>query len=252
MAKIYGGRSKYLVKNDWKFFTIAGAVIPALILVFVFCVIALMFSVLDLKINPYISLTLMLFLVLMLKRFKNTTGKDMLKTQKLAYRISDRYNRGWRGEEVILDVLKTLSDNYTIFCDVNLYNKGNIDFIVLGPRGLLAVEVKSHSGNITFENGRLLRNGYPFKEKDFMVQVKNEALGLNRYLKEKIQKDIFVKPIIVFSNKHANVKFGLNPINNVFVVQKEYLIKLIESLPEAMGREEADEIEQSIIDKIKN
>jgi hypothetical protein len=114
------------------------------------------------------------------------------------------------------------------------------------------IEVKSHSGNITFENGRLLRNGHPFKEKDFIAQVKNEVSGLKHFLKEKIQKDIFVKRVIVFSNKYAKMKFGLNPINNVFVVQKDYLIKLIESLPEAMSREEADEIEQSIIDKIKN
>jgi len=139
--------------------------------------------------------------------------------------------------------LKKLSDDYSVFYNVNLYDRGNIDFVVLGPCGLIAIEVKSHSGNITFENGRLLRNGYPFKEKDFMVQVTNEALSLKHFLKEKIQKDIFVNPIIVFSSKHANEKFGLNPINNVFVVQKEYLIKLIESLPETMSRQEAGEIE---------
>ena len=246
MAKIYGSRSKYLVKNDWKFFTIAGLIIPAFIFAFGFLMIKLMLLVLGSKINLYISLTFMLFLVLMIKRFKNTTGKDMLKTQKLAYKISDKFNRGWRGEEVILDILKTLSDNYTIFCDANLYNKGNIDFIVLGPCGLLAVEVKSHSGRITFENGKLLRYGHPFKEKDFVIQAKNEALDLNCYLKEKIPKDIFIKPVIVFSNKHAFVRFGLNPINNIFVIQKEYLIKLIESLSEVISREKATEIEQEL------
>lgn len=246
MAKIYGGRSKYLVKSDLKFFTLAGAIIPALILFLGFLMIRLMLLVLDLKINPYVSLIFMLFLVLMIKRFKNTTGKYMLKTQKWAYRKSDKYNRGWKGEEVVLDILKKLSDNYTVFCDVNLYDRGNIDFVVLGPCGLLVVEVKSHSGNIAFENGRLLRNGYPFKEKDFIAQVKNEALSLKHFLKEKIQKDIFVKRVIVFSNKYAKMRFGLNPINNAFVVQKEYLIKLIESLPEAMSREEASEIEQEL------
>ncbi|MDD4211646.1 MAG: hypothetical protein PHC46_04615 [Clostridia bacterium] len=82
MAKIYGGRSKYLVKSDLKFFTLAGAIIPALILFFGFLMIRLMLLILGLKGNPYISLTLILFLVLMIKRFKNTTGKDMLKIQK--------------------------------------------------------------------------------------------------------------------------------------------------------------------------
>jgi len=130
--------------------------------------------------------------------------------------------------------LKKLSDDYSVFYNVNLYDRGNIDFVVLGPCGLIAIEVKSHSGNITFENGRLLRNGYPFKEKDFIIQVENEALGLKHFLKEKIQKDIFVKRVIVFSNKYAKMRFGLNPINNVFVVQKEYLHIYLKKLLRAL------------------
>jgi hypothetical protein len=39
------------------------------------------------------------------------------------------------------------------------------------------------------------------------------------------------------------VRFGLNPINNIFVIQREYLIKLIESLPETISSQEATEIE---------
>lgn len=165
MAKIYGGRSKYLVKNDVKLFTLAGLVIPLFALVICILMFRTMLNISNLKGNPYVILIASIVFILAVKRFINTTGKDMRKTQKWAYRKSDKYNRGWRGEEVILDVLKTLSHNYTILCDVNLYNKGNIDFIVLGPCGLLALEVKSLSGRITFENGRLLRYGHPFKKK---------------------------------------------------------------------------------------
>lgn len=246
MAKIYGGRSKYLVKNDVKLFTLAGLVIPLFALVICILIFRTMLNISNLKGNSYVILIASIVFILAVKRFINTTGKDMRKTQKWAYRKSDKYNRGWRGEEVILDVLKTLSDNYTIFYDVNLYNKGNIDFVLSGPCGLLAIEVKSHIGKITFANNQLLRNGHPFKEKDILKQALKEALDLHDYLKETAQIDLFVTPVLVFSNKHAFVRFGLNPINNIFVIQKEYLIKLIESLPEAISRQEATEIEQEL------
>jgi hypothetical protein len=142
--------------------------------------------------------------------------------------------------------LKTLSDNYTIFCDVSLYNKGNIDFIILGPCGLLAVEVKSHSGRITFENGRLLRYGHPFKEKDFVIQAKNEALDLNKYLLEKINKNIFANPVLVFSSKYAKMRFGFNKINNCFIIQKGFLLELIRNLPNNLSKEDADLIEKEL------
>gem|GEM_PF-6954897 len=71
-------------------------------------------------------------------------------------------------------------------------------------------------------------------------------MDLRQYLKEKIQKEFFVNPVLVFSDKYASVKFGLNPINSVYVVQKEYLIKLIESFPVAVSREDAGKIEEEM------
>jgi len=126
-----------------------------------------------------------------------------------------------------------------------LYKKGDIDLVLLGPCGLLAIEVKNYKGNIIFENGKL-KTAKRYFRKDFIKQTKNEALDLNYYLKENIERDIFVKPVLVFSNKHVYMRFGLNPVNNIFVIQKGYLIKLIESLPEVISREEATEIEQEL------
>lgn len=196
----------------------------------------------NLKINSYTP-TLILFALLLLIQ---NVGNDLLRTQKISQKKSNQFHHGWKGEYTILDILKNLSDDYVVFCDVNLSNKGNIDFVLLGPCGLLSIEVKSHIGKITFANNQLLRNGYPFAEKDILKQTLREALDLHDYLKEKAQIDLFVTPVLVFSNKLAQVRFGLNPINNTLVIQKEYLIKLIESLPEAINRQEATEIEQEL------
>ena len=142
-------------------------------------------------------------------------------------------------------VLENLSDNYVIFCNVGLYNRGDIDLVILGPCGLIAIEVKSYKGGITFENGKLLINGYRIK-KDILKQTMNEALDLRQYLKQKMQKEFFVIPVLVFSSKYAGVRFGLNPVNNAHIIQKEYLIKLIESLPIGISREEAGKIEEEM------
>jgi hypothetical protein len=146
----------------------------------------------------------------------------------------------------VVNVLNQLSDQYIVFSDINLYNKGNIDFVVLGPCGLLAIEVKSHIGKITYENGELLRNGFKFEKRGPLKQIMDNALDLRHFLKEKIKKDTFVTPIIVFSNKYASLRFGLNMISNTYIIKKEFLFELIYSLPVTLKDTEIKEIEKEL------
>jgi len=48
--------------------------------------------------------------------------------------------------------------------------KGNIDHILIGPKGIFSLETKSHTGEVTFDGNKLLRNGKPF-EQDFIKQA---------------------------------------------------------------------------------
>jgi len=59
---------------------------------------------------------------------------------------------------------------------INDFNtgRGNIDHILVGPKGVFTLEVKSHRGTVTFENGTLLRDGIEFK-KDFLKQAWAES-----------------------------------------------------------------------------
>jgi hypothetical protein len=144
-----------------------------------------------------------------------------------------------------------LPDDYIIFYDVNLFSRNNIDFVILGSCGVLAIEVKSHKGRITFNDGKLLINGFEFKKGNPIKQVKENALDLNYYLKEKIKKDIFVTPILVFSNKYTSMRFGLKTINNAYIIQKYFLLKLIYSLPIRLEYEEIRKIEKELIECYK-
>jgi hypothetical protein len=78
------------------------------------------------------------------------------------------------GNEAELDVGDTLLDDlpesYIHFPNINLENKGNIDYVLLGPTGIWTIEVKSHIGYINFDGIELKRGGKLF-EKDFLKQA---------------------------------------------------------------------------------
>lgn len=141
---------------------------------------------------------------------------------------AENFWQGLRGEDNIAKLLKTLPDVYSIYADVKIKPEfGNIDYVVVGPTGLFTIEVKSHRGIISFNGVELVRQGRKL-EKDFLKQSMSEAMSMHDYLSERLATEIFVKPVIVFSN-FAKMNFGLNPVRNVFVVQKRWLKKFIES-----------------------
>lgn len=53
----------------------------------------------------------------------------------------------------------------------------------------------------------------------------NQALSINKKLKEVLGEEHFVNPVLVFSR--ARVRFGMNSKKNVMVVGKEWLKKVI-------------------------
>ena len=137
--------------------------------------------------------------------------------------------QGLRGEDVVANSLKKLPEVYSVFADAIIEGKSsNIDFVLVGPTGVYAIEVKSHRGQIGFNGLELTRYG-ELLEKDFLKQVKSEALSLHNYLKDELKVDIYIKPVIVFSR--ARLNFGLKPIDDVFIIQKQWIQKLLATHP---------------------
>ena len=63
-----------------------------------------------------------------------------------------RYRRGYEGERTLTKLLRSanLPDDYLLFNDFRSSNGyGNIDHIVLSPRGIFAIETKNLKGKIT-------------------------------------------------------------------------------------------------------
>jgi hypothetical protein len=212
MAKIYGKPSEYLRKKDFHY-----AIKACLTGLGGFSIAIILVQSLSLYSNKLVGLLVVLTLVSFSSIF-------IYKFYKEDEKISDKFFQGREGESIILKELKKLPDTFRVFFDVKTQELSNIDLVVAGPTGIFTVEVKSHKGIVVYENGKLSVNGFS-PGKDFLKQAKSESKSLHEFLKNN-GVEIWVKPILAFSGK-ATIHFGLNPVDGVFVVQKDFLLKVI-------------------------
>jgi hypothetical protein len=148
----------------------------------------------------------------------------------LIKRRANSFLLGQEGENDIDKELSNLRSDYISILNGLDTDKGNIDKIVIGPTGVWTLEVKSHKGHITFDGQSLVRNNQPL-EKNFLDQAYAEAMTLHELIKLKLNIDISIQPVVVFSSKYAKVRLGLNKYKGVYVIQKAWLNKLITETP---------------------
>ncbi len=132
-----------------------------------------------------------------------------------------QFSKGLRGEGRTHYALKKLPDNYTVFQDIKLENRGNIDFVTVGKNGIFAIEVKNRNGKLapTLTEDNLTVNGHVF-ERNPLDQTYSQAKALISEL------GLPVIPVLVFAGK-VEVKLGLKMIKGVYVIGIEWLTKLI-------------------------
>jgi Nuclease-related domain len=129
-----------------------------------------------------------------------------------------RIDQGRYGERVILKILKSLPDEYTVFHSVQLPGRrSDIDFVVVGPTGIFAIEVKSH------------RNRRYFNLSKFLQQAYGSGIKLKHYLEQHTHQKIWVNTLLVFSSERLQWHHA-GTYRNVYVLSKEDLLSYI-SLP---------------------
>lgn len=144
-----------------------------------------------------------------------------------------RFRSGLIGESQIGIILRQLSPEYYVFQDFHIPgHKENIDFVVVGPTGIHAIEVKNDKalGILGFNGDELTAYGKPLRS-DYIRQTMSEATYLNKYLVDNGLQNVFVHPILVFSHRTAKVTFGILPKKNVHVIGYKWLIKMIATEP---------------------
>lgn len=206
MARMIGGPSKYL--KDESFWSRYESVTWVGGMILSYCVYLLVHQ--SLKSQIYLDL---LIGVSMLGVYRLIDRKAW----KWLYRAWN-FEQGADGEARVAKELQKLPDTYTVIQDVKLPStKTNIDFVVLGPNGIWAVEVKSHRGKIAYNGNILLKNGYPF-EKDILSQARAETKALTDYLQSHIDRNLYANGILVFSNPKTTMHFGEAPVREIAVI----------------------------------
>ncbi len=126
--------------------------------------------------------------------------------------ISGRWGAGAEGEVKVGRELERLhKEGFYVFHDWDS-GKGNVDHFVIGPQGVFVVETKAYSGEITCEDGRLLRSGRPIPGKDATKQAMAEAMAVRDLLRDSSGIEAFVQPILCFSDAHLSCYRPLNGV----------------------------------------
>ncbi len=92
-----------------------------------------------------------------------------------------RVRRGIEGEAVVVELLQRLPDDYFLVNDVPLRGlRGNVDHVLIGPCGVVAIETKRYAGVIACERNRWSANGRRIR--NLTRQVNAGALAVKRAL----------------------------------------------------------------------
>jgi hypothetical protein len=160
---------------------------------------------------------------------------------------SDRFEQGDQGEREIEEKLTQLSDDYYVIADLLKNNGGNIDFTVVGPTGVFAIEVKKFSKNfkIDFDGKDLTFNGRK-KFNDPRRQAVHGAMAIGNHLERVIGKKIFVDAVVVFANR-TELHFGMNKIKNCYIIGKSWLPGLLMKDKKKISLEEIKRITEALI-----
>lgn len=137
-----------------------------------------------------------------------------------------RARKGAYAEERVDDLFAGLSEDYFIINDVDS-KYGNIDHVIIKrDAGIFLIETKSHHGKISVIDKTLYLNGH-LPEKDFIAQTLNNAYWLRDKIKELFEPNVWIYPIIVFTN--AFVPFT-PPVKGIHIVNVKFLISTMDKI----------------------
>jgi hypothetical protein len=143
------------------------------------------------------------------------------------------------SQEGVGDLLEALPNKYSVINDF-VTKKGTIDYIVVGPKGILTIETKNHQGAVTNHGEMLLQDGHPF-EKDFIKQAWALGYSVRDLLAEKEVGTLRPQPVIVFTDADVQVK---ERVRGVQIIGVKDIHAFLEGLPVWMS----ERLSKAIID----
>jgi Holliday junction resolvase-like predicted endonuclease len=170
-----------------------------------------------------------LFICLVLTRF--TTASDVSKA-------------GVEGEDIALDILSQLPDNFHLFNQINIpnlkskYGFNEADMIAVNNNTVFVIEVKHNNGNIAVsepsnasKEWEIIKTGraggiYNKTMRNPIVQVKKLVNLLSKHIKQaKSQKCPWIQGVVVFTNDKVELTFVEE--TSIPVLKKDDLVKYL-------------------------
>ncbi len=142
-------------------------------------------------------------------------------------RKSLNYYSGIQGEKAVTSTLSMLDDsNYLINDFLDNTGKGNVDHILLSPKGIFIIETKNYSGQIRCYGDSWSRKwrSRTYEISSVTNQAKLNAKRIQNIILKTTKLKLFVTPICVFTN--ANVDLRLKNPSSV-ILRLEKLIEYI-------------------------
>lgn len=154
------------------------------------------------------------------------------------------YRRGADGEFRVGNALGLFPDEYRVINDLRT-DFGNIDHVVIGPKGVYVLDAKNWRGIITAdENGELLVNGKP-ADKPAVKILTGRLMNIKEKIKSLSGLDPYIQGVLVFPSARVDAKWGTTKA--VHCIRDEQLYDYIveNKKPNKLDRNEINSISKA-------
>lgn len=177
------------------------------------------------------------FVMLISLKYVKKSEREINKILKFNYRT---WGKGAGAELSIANALEALPQDYKIISDFNT-GRGNIDFIVVGPKGIFTIECKANEGQINLINGQIYCNG-KVVERDYIRQTIAEKLWLTEKLKLNFNHFYTVTGLLEFPKGKINTGNIHGEIQGIWIGGYKFHEYLINKSNNNLSNEEIEKI----------
>ena len=127
------------------------------------------------------------------------------------------FRAGLQGETALKQTLSSLPDNFVAFYNVPINNSGDIDCILIGHKGVFAIEIKNHKGTIIYsENGwKQIKTGQGGSQYQGHLTNPGKQLLTNMHKFKTLLIEnginVWIQPVLVFTNPEADIVLEKDP-----------------------------------------
>ena len=154
------------------------------------------------------------------------------------------WRKGALGEYEVGAELERLPDDYLVFNDINTEEFGYFDHIVVGPKGIFAIETKNWSGLIgTNAAGELTRNGKPLWRSHIRMLERKVMMLREQILVLTRRDDLFIRGLMVFPKACLEARAETR---NIHCLSVEKVYDYFDKCPKSLQPNEVERIARAV------